>query len=413
MLVGAALGAVSWIASDRTALADLTFKPGRKDTDGNVIVVIFLRGGMDGLNVVVPYREDAYYRGRPSLALGKPGSRKDAVLDLNGNFGFHPAMAPLLPLYHDGKLACLHAVGSQDGTLSHFEAMAAMERGLARMGPGQVSGWLARHLNSTEPSRATPLRAVALSSVMPDSLRGGTDVIALESLDQFQLRLPNAAPKEHLALFKESLRDLYADGKDAMAEGGRETLAVLDTLNNLDVKGYKPFGGAAYPDSDLGQGLKQTALLVKAGVGLEIACLDKGGWDTHVTQGSSTGWQATQLDDLAKSLAAFCTDLGPGLDRVTTIVMTEFGRRAYENSGLGTDHGRGSAMFLAGGGVKGGQVYANWPGLEETQLEPPGDLRVTTDYRNVLGEVLSKRAGNERLGEVFPDFTPAFPGLIA
>lgn len=408
VLVGVGLGAAAWL-TERSALAQMSMTTS-KDRTGNVLVSIFLRGGMDGLNVVTPYAEDAYYRMRPTLALAKPtegkAATKDRLLDLDGFFGLHPILAPLLPLFHEGSLAIVHAVGSGDQTRSHFEAMNAMERGTDRVSGSGSSGWLARHLNASEPDKVSPMRALALGNTMPDSLRGATGAISLGSLDEFRL----AAHEE--AKVRAALGELYSEGRDAMAEAGRDTLSVLETLNRLDPKAYKASNGAVYPPSELGQGLKQVAFLVRSGVGLEVACLDRGGWDTHVVQGGSTGLLASNLDDVAKSLAAFSADLGGEMKRVTVTVQTEFGRRAYENGGLGTDHGRASAMFVMGGGVRGGKVRGHWPGLEQAQLEGPGDLRVTTDYRDVLAEVLSKRLPRTDLGKVFPGHAAQSVGVI-
>lgn len=401
LVFGAALGALAW-ASRRTALAQIAVDPTNRDQ--GTLVVVFLRGGADGLNIVVPYGEDAYYRNRPSL-----GIARGSLADLDGFFGLNPALAPLARHYREGRLAVLHAVGSDDRTRSHFEAMNAMERGLPDVKTGTASGWLARHLAATEPASPSPLRAVAFGSIMPDSLRGGTTAIAIESLEDFRLNFP---PESASSEVQARLRDLYRGGKDEMAVAGRETLDVLDTLRRLAPNEYRPSGGATYPDSDLGQGLKQVALLIRAGVGLEVAALDKGGWDTHVAQGSTAGWLTYLLEDLGRSLDAFATDLGPALRKVTVVVMTEFGRRVAENGGLGTDHGRASMMMVLGGGVKGGRVIADWPGLGPDALEGPGDLRVTTDYRNVLAEIL-RRTGRADLGATFPGLDPRPVGLYA
>ncbi|HSI73019.1 MAG TPA: DUF1501 domain-containing protein [Fimbriimonas sp.] len=377
LITGAALAGVTWLANS-PSLAQLTVASDKASK--NILVSIFLRGGADGMNLVVPHGDDAYYRNRPLLGVAK----KD-VLDLDGFFGFNPSLASMLPLYKEGKLGIVHACGSMDQTRSHFEAMNAMERGLDGLNEGPVSGWLARHLIANPRQNTTPLRAVAFGRTMPDALRGATNAIALESLQDFKLDGSDAVQR--------ALADLYGSGKDPLTNAGRETLTVLDQLKRLDPAAYKPEHGAAYPESDLAKALKQVAFLVKADIGLEIACLDKGGWDTHY--GQNLGGQLSGLlEDLSKSLAAFTSDLGPELSRVTVIVQTEFGRRLRENQSLGTDHGRGSVLFALGGGVKGGKVYGRWPGLEAHQLDPEGDLRVTTDYRTVLHEALSSRLGS-------------------
>lgn len=405
VLTAASLAAISWIGGARSALAQVVVNPSRESDE--VIVVIFLRGGADGLNVVVPYREDAYYRLRPSLALAPPSKpSKDRVLDLDGFFAFHPAMAPLLPYFAEGHLAVVHACGSFDETRSHFDAMSAMERGLATASGEQTSGWLARYLDQPAAHSDSALRAIAFGDVLPDSLRGATAAMAMSSLDDFKLQVPG----EFGGNFQRAIHEQYSKHNDAVSIAGRQTLRALEQLNELSLGAQKP--GASYPNSDLGAALRQVSTLVKAGVGLEVACLDKGGWDTHVAQGGSTGWQSTLLDDLSKSLAAFAQDLGPKMARVTTVVMTEFGRRAYENSGLGTDHGRASFMLVLGSGVKGGRVHANWPGLEEHQLEGPGDLRVTTDYRDVLAELLIRKMGLTNVTGVFPGLRHQPVGIL-
>jgi uncharacterized protein (DUF1501 family) len=392
----------------------------------DALVVLFMRGGADGLNIVAPYGDDHYYRLRPNLALARPNDLKAGkaarALDLNGFFGLHPTLAPLLPFYRAEQLAVVHAIGSGDQTRSHFEAMATMERGIAA-DTGASSGWLARHLNITAAEGDSPLRAVAISDTMPESLRGATGATALTDLADYRLSSPTPPPtgtdnKVHHVhtgnpnrtdAIADTLRGLYSTadaGAEALRSAGRETLAALDAVKRLDPAHYRPAPGAVYPDTPLGIGFRQAACLVKGHVGLEVACLDAGGWDTHVAQGRDVGWQPLRLAELGSALAAFATDIGPEMKHVTTMVMTEFGRRAYENTGLGTDHGRAGCMLLLGGGIQGGKVYADWPGLSDAQLDGPGDLRVTTDYRDILAEIVAQRLHNPHLDQIFPDFTP-------
>jgi uncharacterized protein (DUF1501 family) len=401
LLIGSGLTLFS-LGLQRTALGQIAVRTTKSAADGNTLVVIFLRGGVDGLNVVVPYAEDAYYRARPTLALARPNdgkaNRADRALDLNGFFGIHPSLAPLVPLYGEGKIAFVHAIGSMDGSHSHFEAMNCMERGLERSGAGEPSGWLARHLMSS-PGNGSTVRAVAIGGTMPDSLRGASTALALDSLDDFRL--------DGDASFRSALDGLYAGGDDPLTTAGRQTLKALDSLHTMPESNKND-----YPDEELARGLRQVSQLIKSGVGLEVACLEKTGWDTHVAQGSGTGILSSQLGDLGRALAAFAKDMGSRMDRVTVIAQTEFGRRVQENDGFGTDHGHGSVMFLMGGGVKPG-VHANWPGLEPSQLSDPGDLQVTTDYRNVLAEILAKRLQNNASTQVFPGLQPSFPGFTA
>lgn len=405
-VLAAGLAGGVWWLSPSSALAQATFASERRHD--HVLVVIFLRGGADALNLVVPYGEAAYHRARPTLAIGDPKSKGKAenlrALDLDGFFGLNAAMAALYPKFREGKLAMVHAVGSGDRTRSHFEAMSVMERGQVDAGSGQASGWLARHLTSS-PGPSSPMRGVAIGRVMPDSLMGATHALALESLDEFRL--------EGGAKLHQDLLALYSRHDDAVSEAGRNTLNVLDTLNRLNPRAYQPSGGATYPDSRLGRALRQVAFLVKNDLGMEVAALESDGWDSHVTQGVGDGWVWELAKDLGDGVAAFLADLGKESDRVTVVVQSEFGRRLQENSGFGTDHGVGGFMMLAGGGVRGGKVYGAWPGLEPDELEPPGDLRVTTDYRSVLAEVLQTRLLHPDVGQVFPGVASGRLGIVA
>jgi uncharacterized protein (DUF1501 family) len=397
VVAGGLIGAAMW-ATRKTALAQTLVR-----SNGNVVVVIFLRGGADGLNMVVPYQEANYYKARPTLAVAA-----DKVHKLDDQFGLNPDLAPLRPLFEDGELAVLHAVGSRDTTRSHFEAMNAMERGAANDQGDETGGWIARHLLATNGASA-PMRAVAFAPTMPESLSGATQAVAIESLADYRLQVPD----EKQEPLHRALSSLYAGHGDVFSEGARNTLAALQALRDYDAGSSKPEGGAVYPETPLGSALAQVAYLVRKDVGLEVACLDaadRGGWDTHIAQGALfTGL----LDNLGKSLAAFRQDLGREMSRVTVVVQTEFGRRVEENSGYGTDHGRGSVMFALGGGVSGGRVYARWPGLTKEVLEGPGDLPVTTDYRDVLAELLERRLGSATAGEVFPDFERRAVGVFS
>jgi uncharacterized protein (DUF1501 family) len=366
----------------------------------NILVVLFLRGGMDGLSAVVPYGDDDYHRARPTIGLGTP---QKGLVDLDGYFGLHPALKSLEPLWKEGKMGIHHAVGSQDQTRSHFEAMSAMERGLANDKGAETSGWLARYLNAVKPEKPSAVRALAFAGVTPDSLRGARDATTIQSLNDLTLRGTPA--------FAEKLARLYAGDKTPIGDNGRETLAFLKTLERVKPNDYQAQNGAIYnKNSTLAQQFQQTACLIRANVGMQIAFLERGGWDTHVAQGGVEGYLALQLTDIAQSLAAFSQDMGPELSRVTVIAMTEFGRRVGENSGLGTDHGRGSCLFWIGGDAIPGKVQGTWPGLAPSKLEGPGDLRVTTDYRTLLSQIVTKRLGGEsELATIFPHFSPDNP----
>jgi len=358
--------------------------------DHDVLICIFLRGGLDGLNTVIPLFDADYARRRPTLAVPE----KDA-LDLDGRFGLHPALRPLLDAWDAGHLAVIHAVGSPDPTHSHFDAQDFMERGT----PGDksvTSGWIARHLSTAPWRNDSAFRAVGLGGVRPASLRGPVPATTLRSLADFHLQ-GRVADKEQL---QNTLTALYA-GDELLAEAAQATIAAIETLAEADI----PDDAAAYPESDFGQALFQAARLIKADIGLEVATVDLGGFDTHTNQGVGEGSLARLLGELAEGLVALYRDLGESMKRVTVVTMSEFGRRAYENGNGGTDHGHGGVMFVLGGGVRGGQVHADWPGLGDGDLYGPGDLAVTTDFRDVLGELVQRRLGNAaNLETVFPGY---------
>lgn len=373
-----------------------------KDT----LVCIFLRGGADGLNMVIPFLEKPYYKLRPTLGIARPDQGKSGqAINLDGQFALNPKLAPLKELWDEKCLAVVHAVGSDDQTRSHFEAQDLMERATA-LETGVSGGWLARHFQTQPAEDRTPLMAVGLGPTLPEALRGAPVALALESFDEFHLGR-NSGSQAALA---KALDRLYGQADADLAKSGQQSLHVLDMLDKMRQQAYTPAGGASYPDNEFGQSLTSVARLIKAGVGLEAACIDLGGWDSHFTQVTLMDGLLTQL---AQGLQAFRRDVGAHLSRTTVAVMTEFGRRAYENTAFGTDHGRASCMFVMGGAVKGGRVVCDWPGMEEGQLEDPGDLKVTTDYRDVLAEILSKRTGQTNLEKVFPGHAPKFRGLFA
>ena len=389
----------------------LAFAPARSGVRGDVLVVVFLRGAADGLNMVVPHGEPTYYTNRPTLAIPRPDDRRapdtSRAVDLEGFFGLHPAMAPLLPAWQAGHLAVVHACGAPDDSRSHFKAMELMERGLADLG-GPASGWINRHLASLDTGNTSPLRAIGFGEAAPRSLRGVIPVSALRSIAEFHL----GGEPEIAGMLKGGLAGLYS-GDDLLAGIGRETLRILETVEQLDPQGYRPSAGQpAYPAGDFGAALRQVAMLVRAEVGLEVAAIDLGGWDTHFAQGASDGLMAGLLADLAGGLSALHADLADHLSQLTVVVMTEFGRRVQENASLGTDHGHGSLMLLLGGSVEGGKVHGSWPGLSQGQLFGPGDLAVTTDYREVLAEVCRKRLNNPAADQIFPGFTPGRAGFV-
>lgn len=348
------------------------------------LVVVFLRGGADGLNLVAPLEDDGYHRARPRIAIGK----KEAVA-LDGFYGLNPLLSSLERPYKDGALAIIHAAGSEDDTRSHFEAQDLMEHGGIAAG-----GWLGRFLRAQNQTSIGPLSAMALGRAVPECLRGAPAATVLESLDDFSLG-------DNRARLMRSLTKLYGMQTDMLATAGRDTLGALERVDALRQSAYHPANGADYGTDEFSHGLLQVARLIKARVGLQAASVDLGGWDSHFSQSLIMDPLITRL---ARGLSAFYQDLGPEMQHTTVVVMTEFGRRVEENSAFGTDHGRGSVMFAMGGGIKGGRVLGHWPGLSREVLEGPGDLPVTTNYRNVLAPIL-QRHGAEQLDQVFPNFT--------
>ncbi len=385
------LGGAALVAAPTIAFAADPASARNTDT----LVVIFQRGAMDGLNAVVPYTEAEYYAQRRTIAVPKPGAATGAAIDLNGKFALNPALAPLKPIWDQGMLSVVHAVGLTTPSRSHFDAQDFMER--AWLEKGQVfSGWLNRHLATTALSNDVTFRALSVGKAVTKSMGGPAAVVGLNAISSFGL---NSNSTRKVAL-SDSLEATFS-GTGFLDSTGNRTFAAVDELVAKNPGAIEVENSAAYPNTTFGNQMKDLAKLIKSGMGVEVATCDLGGWDTHNNQTTELN---SLLDELAKTLAAFNTDLGARMKSVTVITMTEFGRRVLENGSGGTDHGRGGCMFAMGGGVIGKQVFGAWPGLAANQLEG-GDLRVTTDYRAVLAEALAKRCGNaSKLAEVFPGF---------
>ena len=386
-------------------LARTAFAQGRS-ARAKQLIAIFQRGASDGLNVVVPFGEAEYYKARPSIAIQQPGAAENAALDLDGFFGFNPRLQPLRPLWDRRDLAIVHACGSPDATRSHFDAQDYMESGT----PGVKStedGWLNRYLQA-----ATPFRAVALTSQLPRMLAGVAPALAVNQIGQFGIRAGQASD-----MVGASFEAEYAAAADRVLNGtGREAFDAIKMLKVADPTKYLPENGADYPRSPFGQALRQIAQLTKANVGLEVAFADVGGWDTHVNQGAAQGQLAGRLDDFSRSIAALVADLGDRMADTVVLTMSEFGRAVNENGNRGTDHGHGNAMLVIGGGVRGGHVYGKWPGLAVEQRYDRRDLAVTTDFRDVFGEVVVRHLGVNDPKPIFPGYnvqTSKFPGLFA
>jgi len=374
-----------------------------------ILVAIFQRGAADGLNIVVPHGESRYYAMRPTIAVPRPSGAdpQNSAIDLDGFFGLHPALAALQPLYAAQHLAIVHAAGSPDPTRSHFDAQDYMESGT----PGRKAtddGWLNRALPAA-PDPLSPVRAVAMGAVLPRAMRGRNNAVAIESLNSFQVRNDSAS---------KVFQAMYAGSQDKILNGtGRETFDAVKLLQSIEKQPYQL--GAEYPGGAFGQSLRQVARLIKSDVGVEVAFADIGGWDHHVNEvgpRASEGQLAQRLGELGGSLAAFWKDLGDRMADVTVVTMSEFGRTARENGNRGTDHGHANVMFVMGGDVRGGKVYGEWPGLDDHQLYEGRDLALTTDFRDVLAELVTTHLGNRDLREVFPGYAASprkFRGLIA
>lgn len=368
-----------------------------------VLVTVFQRGAMDGLAAVPPVDDAALQSLRPRLALSAARSAGEgALLDLGSGFGLHPAFAPLLPFWKEGRLAVVHAVGSPDPTRSHFDAQDFMETGTPGR-KGTSSGWLNRAVGLLG-HEATPFRAVSITPALPRSLYGDAPALAVTDLADFRVQLPGA--ERTAAVAGQGFEALYEKtSQDILRDTGGETFRAIEMLSEAGLAGSRPAPGAGYPQSPLGKALRQIALLVKADVGLEVAFAESGGWDTHVQQGAANGTFARRASDLAQAVHAFWTDLGPFQDRVLLTTMTEFGRTVRENGSGGTDHGHGSCTFVLGNRVDGGKVHGTFPGLSSDALFEGRDLPVTTDFRAVFCELAGQHLGIRDDGKLFPGWT--------
>ena len=366
-----------------------------------ILVAIFQRGAVDGLNMVVPFGEERYYQLRPSIAIPKPDGTPASAVDLDGFFGLHPSLATLKPMFDARHLAIVDAVGSPDPTRSHFDAQDYMESGTPGL-KATGDGWMNRALLK-QAGAASPLRAVSLGSGLSRTLRGPNDAIAVNNLNDFQVK-----DQKSQATFE----SMYDHSHDTVLHGtGKETFSAVKIMQSIQKQRYTPANSARYPGGRFGQSLLQIARLIKADVGVEVAFADIGGWDTHVNEANQL---SNNLTEFGQSLAALYQDLGARMEDVTVVTMSEFGRTVRENGDRGTDHGHANVMFVMGGDIRGGKVYGDWPGLaNDEQLYEGRDLNLTTDFRDVLGELVSRHMGNRNLNAVFPGYnTPKFRGLI-
>lgn len=389
-----------------------------------VLVAIFQRGAVDGLNMVIPFTEKDYYSMRPTIAIPEPQTHPatgagPTAIDLDGFFALHPSLAQIKPLFDARQLAIIHAVGSPNSTRSHFDAQDYMETAT----PGVKStedGWLNRYLAATPQAEATPFRAVAVAPRMPRTLAGHAPSLVIDRIKDFRLLgRPDPPPFQPATPATEELafEEMYASNTDPLfSSAAAETFEAIRTLRRIGSVNYQPASGAEYPHGKLGQDLQQVAQLIKADVGLEVAFSNVGGWDNHVNEGGVEGQMANNLKELGDALTAFHKDLGDRMENVVVLTMSEFGRTARENGNRGTDHGHANAMLVLGGAVKGGKVYGDWPGLKPSQLNQDRDLAMTTDFRDIFAEVVVRHLGTENSAAVFPEFIVAaerFRGFIA
>jgi uncharacterized protein (DUF1501 family) len=381
-----------------------------------ILVVVFLRGGCDALNLIPPIAgvDRGYYgEARPNLQM--PINGDNPALPLNGTLGLHPSASALYALYQQGRLAVVPAVGMHEDTRSHFDAMTYLELGT----PGQKSigtGWITRHLQSAPNLPAEIVVPIlAVGSLQPTSLLGSWDSLVISSAGSFNL---DTGPWRWRDAQRVALHDLYHGGSTSIHQAGLQALNALDIIEAGISGAYAPANGAVYPGGSFGDHLKLLAQIAKLELGLRLATVDLGGWDTHQSQGTGiSGSFADLVSQLSRGLAALYTDLdGAGdqnyAERLTVVVMSEFGRRLRENNDLGTDHGHGGVMLVLGRHVIGG-LAGEWPGLRNDQLYEGADLAVKTDYRRVLSEILIRRLGNPNLGYVFPGYEDYIPlGIV-
>jgi uncharacterized protein (DUF1501 family) len=388
--------AVVGTAAVPSFLARAAFGAAEASSRNKRLVVIFQRGAADGLNIVIPHAEPQYYAMRPSINIPRK-----SVLDLDGFFGLHPSLSAFQPLWQQRHLAIVHAAGSPDSTRSHFDAQDFMETGTPGV-KATEDGWLNRSLRSLPPDpQNSPFRAIALGPSLPRIMTGSEPAVAMNKIDDFTIGGRGPKPSPVASAFEA----MYGQSSDTVLHStGEETFDAVKMLKAADPGKYTPDPGANYPRGRFGDSLRQLAQLIKANLGVQVAFADIGGWDHHVNEGATEGQLANVLTDFSQSLAAFWTDLGDLGEETVVITMSEFGRTARENGNRGTDHGHANVMFVLGGPVKGGRVYGRWPGLDQSQLYEGRDLALTTDFRQVIGEAVTRHMGNKNLAEVFPGY---------
>lgn len=375
-----------------------------------IMVCIFQRGAMDGLMAVTPFTDSYLQKARPGLFMSAAKTAAKPLIDLDGRFGLHPSMSAFENLFKEKRLAIVHGVGSPNTTRSHFDAQDYMESGTP-FHKGTDSGWLNRAVGLLGHEGATPFQAVSLTSSLPRSFYGDNATIAISNLDDFSIQLRGNSSGANTAA--KSFEELYDKTSSTLLnKTGKESFEAMKVLKSADTKAYRPTNGAVYPQSPLGNSLKQIAQLIKMDVGTEIAFAECGGWDTHYNQGTETGTFARNVADLSNSITAFWTDMAQYQDDVEVMTMTEFGRTVHQNGSNGTDHGRGSCMFILGNDINGGKVHGKVPELSIENLEDRRDLPVTTDFRAVFNEVATAHLKIKGDGKLFPDWKGGGIGLM-
>ncbi len=367
------------------------------------LVCIFQRGAMDGLMAVTPFTDQNLQAARPNLFMTAAKSGNGLpLIDLDGRFGLHPAMKGFEPMFREKRLGIVHGIGSPNNTRSHFDAQDYMESGTP-FNKGTASGWLNRAVGLLGHDAITPFTAVSITSAMPRSLYGDNPSVAISNLDDFAIQMRGNQQGANMAA--KSFEDLYDQTSSSLLKStGKESFDAVKMLQKTDVKNYRPANNVVYPNSALGNSLKQIAQLIKMDVGLEVAFAESNGWDTHFNQGTENGIFARNVADLSNSMMAFWNDLEAHQDDVTVMTMTEFGRTVHQNGTGGTDHGRASCNFILSNSIMGGNVYGDVKPLTMENLEDGRDLAVTTDFRSVFSEVADKhlRINNNKL--LFPDW---------
>ncbi len=377
-----------------------------------VLVCIFQRGAVDGLSMVVPHGDPFYYQNRQEISIARPSQAAGAAgaLDLDGYFGLHPSLAALLPLYQAGHLAPIQACGSPNSSRSHFDSQDLMESGVDEP-CGVQDGWLNRLVAACPEDSAHPrtaFDAVSMTSVIPRSLQGEEDALAIRDLDTFGLNGDAGAMLAGPSGTSNGFESMYGSAVDTVLHGtAKESFDALALLQQTRSAPYRPGNGAVYPDATFGRNLRQIAQLIKARVGVKIAFAEVDGWDTHANQGNDKGQLATRLKGFGDALAAFHRDLGDRMSEVVVVTMSEFGRAVHQNGNRGTDHGHATCFFTMGGSIKGGKVYGDWPTLAPDKLFQNRDLAVTTDFRDVFGEICARHFGvsSTDMAKLFPTYS--------